>query len=70
MFELSIRSAIRKSGKTYRAIAEASGLDLSTLVRLAQAKTDRDYNATLRTIDALCRVLGCRPERVMRYKKG
>lgn len=70
MFVYTVREAIKKSGKTYRAIAEGARIDLSTLVRLSQAKTSADYNASVRTIDALCRLLNCQPDMLLKYRKG
>lgn len=68
MFYYRVREAIEKSGKTYRQIAEEAGVDLSTLARVASAKTSRDYNLTLRTLDGLCRVLNCKPDELVKRK--
>jgi DNA-binding Xre family transcriptional regulator len=69
MFKYFFRDAIHASGKTYRQLSNETDINLSTLVRLGQAQTSEERNVTLRTVDTLCRVLQCRPERLVRYVK-
>lgn len=69
MFYYHFKNAIQRSGLTYRAVASGASIDLSTLVRLSQAKTSEDYNLSLRSLDSLCQFMKCRPEDIITYKK-
>ncbi len=68
MFYYTIKKAIKESGKTYREVAERAGINLSTLVRLSQAQTSKDYNLCLRTLDGLCNSLDVKPDVLINYK--
>ena len=70
MIEVKLREAMeqyrRRTGEriTYRMLADRTGLARSTLESIA---TRRGYNASLVTIDKICRVLGCSPGELLEY---
>ena len=68
MFYYRIKDIIKGSGQTYREIAKKSGVDLSTLVRLSKAQSQKDFNLTLQTLDKLCRYFKKKPWDFIKYK--
>ncbi len=64
MIEVKLREAMetyrRRTGErlNYQTLAERTSLARSTLESIA---TRGDYNASLSTIDKICRALGCTP---------
>lgn len=52
---------------TYRTLAEAAGLSISTLQSLAVRPT---YNTRLSTIGRLCVALGCQPGDLLELEEG
>ena len=64
MIRVRLREAMRahreKTGRrmTYEALAEETGISVATLQSLGSRA---GYNATLATIEKICRALGCAP---------
>jgi DNA-binding Xre family transcriptional regulator len=52
---------------TYKALAEGSGLSLSTIESLASRPS---YMPSLDVIDKLCRFLGCTVQDLLEYREG
>ena len=70
MIEVKLRKAMetyrRRTGErlTYQSLAERTGLARATLESIA---TREDYNASLSTIDKICRALGCTPAELLEF---
>lgn len=70
MIEIRLKEAMdryqARTGErlTYAELAERTGVSRSTLESMA---TRPGYNASLKTIDAVCSALGCAPGELLRH---
>jgi DNA-binding Xre family transcriptional regulator len=73
MLHIRLREAMdahrRRTGVrfTYKTLAEASGLSVSTVQSLAARRT---YNTRLSTIERLCVALSCQPGELLELTEG
>ena len=73
MIEVRLREAMedyrRRTGErmTYQSLAQRTGLARSTIESVA---TRKDYNASLATIDKICRALGCQPGELLEHHES
>ncbi len=70
MIRYRFESLVKKKGLSYRKLAEAIGLNFTTLHRLAKAKTLKDFNIRADTIDKICAFFNCKPWDFIEYKKS
>lgn len=59
----------KKEGMKYTDISEKTGLDRMTLWRLSKAKTQDDFNATLKLVNQVCMTLGVGLNEIIRFKR-
>lgn len=52
---------------TYETLAEETGISVATLQSLGSR---RGYNATLATVEKICRALGCAPGELLELENG
>jgi len=52
---------------TYRILADRTGLSKTTLESVG---TRSDYNASLQTVDKICRALGCTPGELLELEEA
>jgi putative transcriptional regulator len=73
MIRVRLRQAMRaheeRTGRrmTYEALAEETGIAVATLQSLGSR---RGYNATLATVERICRALGCSPGELLEMEDG
>lgn len=63
-----ISELIKSSGKSYRTLADETGLAYATIAKLANAKDQNDYDVSAYTLEKLCRYFRCKVSRLLEYR--
>lgn len=69
MIYYNISKIFKKSGLSYRKLAEEIGVSYMTIVKLMKAKSCYDYDIGAKTLDKICSYFKCKPTDLLIYKK-
>lgn len=69
MIHYQIHKQFKESGKSYRTLAKEIGLAYVTIAKLANARTQSDYEITTYVIDRLCRYFKKQPSDFLAFRR-